>query len=447
MQTFIRTACENHRLLLTMTIGATITLKILALAPPLLLGNIVDSLNNADLTTLRTLVFFTAVFTLAGCIQSVALPLQTLLLAKLVQRIVMDASISWMARLMGKDFSQFGTWRIGHFIKSVERGITAHEQLLMFFVTTGLPLCLEFLIVAGAFWYMGGVWIFCALAGLGVCYLYAAHQIIRWRRKHIDAVNEQEDELSATLFNTLKAGKSIKLERAERTALQPLNRSFERYANAAVVAAGSGGLLSAAKILFISLSTGGLLAWGVVDQTSGQASISVGQLVAIFSIAGTFLLNISALTDGYRVLDQFSADQRRLKELLATADFDDAERSHSSALHDVSTLRLEPCEITHNGALQLSIASPLSFRQGQSVAIIGPSGAGKSTLLEVLAGLHVSVRNRLFIDNLCIDRMSARVHLETLRFNPQSPQFLEGSFEKSVLFGAEQSKSLNEAIE
>lgn len=447
MQTFIRTACEKHRLLLVMTIGATITLKILALAPPLLLGKIVDSLNGADHTTLRTLLFFTAAFTLAGCIQSMTTPLQTLLLSKLVQRIVMDASINWMARLMGKDFSQFGTWRVGHFIKSVERGITAHEQLLMFFVTTGFPLCLEFLIVAGAFWYMGGAWVFCALAGLGGCYLYATHRIIRWRRKHIDAVNDQEDELSATLVNTLRAGKSIKLERAERTALQPLNRAFERYANAAVTVAGSGGLLSAAKILFISLSTGGLLAWGVMDQTSGQASISVGQLVAISSIAGTFLLNVSALTEGYRVLDQFSADQRRLKELLATADFDNDRRNDSDALHNLSTLRLEPCEITHNGVAQLSIASQISFRQGQSVAIIGPSGAGKSTLLEALAGLDFSVRPRLFIDELCIDRLNARVHLETVRYSPQSPQFLEGSFEQSVLFGVEQSKTLNEAIQ
>ncbi|MGS2844834.1 hypothetical protein [Pseudomonas sp. ef1] len=74
MQTFIRTACEKHRLLLVMTIGATITLKILALAPPLLLGKIVDSLNDADHTTLRTLLFFTAAFTLAGCIQSMTTP-------------------------------------------------------------------------------------------------------------------------------------------------------------------------------------------------------------------------------------------------------------------------------------------------------------------------------------------------------------------------------------
>lgn len=447
MRTLIRTACKKHRLLLITTITAIISLKLLALAPPLLLGAIIDSLSNADHTTLNTLLFFTAAFALAGCAQAIIAPLQTLLLSKLVQRIVMNASITWMAQLMGKEFSRFSTWRIGHFIKSVERGITAHEQLLTFFVTVGFPLCLEFLIIAAAFWYMGGTWVFCAMASLGVLYLFATHRIIRWRRKHIDAVNEQEDELSAILFNTLKAGKSIKLERAEQTALQPLNRAFNQYAEAAVTVAGSGGLLSGAKILFISLSTGGLLSWGVVDQLSGAASISVGQLVAIFSIASTFLLNITALTEGYRVLDQFLADQRRLQQLLKTADFDNEGRRGEVTQQDESTLRLKPCVITDNGAVRLSIANLIDFKQRQSVAITGPSGAGKSTLLEALAGLNASVRSQLNIDDIPVDRLNAQSHLQVLRYCPQSPQFLEGTFDRSVLFGVNPSLHLRSAIQ
>ncbi|MFJ2480150.1 ATP-binding cassette domain-containing protein [Pseudomonas sp. NPDC087598] len=447
MRVLIRTACKKHRLLLVTTITAIISLKLLALAPPLLLGAIVDSLSSANHTTLNTLLFFTAAFTLAGCVQAVITPLQTLLLSRLVQRIVLNASISWMAELMGKEFCQFSNWRIGHFIKSVERGITAHEQLLTFFVTIGFPLSLEFVIVAVAFWYMGGTWIFFAMASLGVVYLFATHRIISWRRKHIDAVNEQEDELSAILFNTLKAGKAIKLEQTEHTALQPLNGAFNQYAEAAVNVAASGGLLSGAKVLFISLSTGGLLSWGVVDQLSGSATISVGQLVAIFSIAGTFLLNISALTEGYRVLDQFLADQRRLQQLLKTPDFDCEDREWELPQHDESTLRLAPCVITDKDAVRLSIVDRIDFKQRQSVAITGPSGAGKSTLLEALAGLNTSVRNQLTIDDLPVARLSARVHLQELRYCPQSPQFLEGSFDKSVLFGAAPSPDLSQAIQ
>lgn len=446
MQTLIRTACKNHAWLLISTITTVIALKVLALAPPLLLGKVVDALNSQTPTALNLLLFLTAGITLAGCIQAVINPLQIYFLSKLVQQVVMDASIGWMAQLMRKEFQQFNTWRIGHFIKSVERGITAHEQLLTFFITTGLPLCLEFIIVGLAFYYMGGAGIFLAMTGMAILYLFAAHRIIKWRRKHIDAVNEQEDELSALLFSTLNTGKSIKLESAEHTATQPLNHAFRQYAKAAVTVASSGGFLSGAKILFVSLSTGGLLGWGVIDQLSGEPSISVGQLVAVFAIAGSFLLNISALTEGYRVLDQFLADQRRLRHLLSLQDFDDDSRQADITARNESTLVLQPCTVSDNNAVQLNISQTMTFYQGQSVAITGPSGAGKSTLLETLAGLNASVRVHLSIDDVQLCDLNAQTHLQVLRYCPQSPQFLEGSFAKSVLFGMDLSPDLNLAI-
>ncbi|VVO18608.1 ATP-binding cassette domain-containing protein [Pseudomonas fluorescens] len=447
MQTLIKTACKKHATLLASTITTIIVLKLIALAPPLLLGKVVDALNSDSHTTLNTLLTLIAGFALAGCIQAIINPLQVFLLSRLVQQIVMNASIDWMAELMRKEFCHFDSWRIGHIIKSVERGITAHEQLLTFFVTVGIPMCLEFLIVGGVFLYMGGTGIFLALTGIGIVYLFVAHKIIRWRRKHIDAVNEQEDELSAIVFNTLTAGKSIKLERAEHTATQPLNRAFAQYANAAVTVTSSGGFLSAAKILFVSLSTAGLLGWGVFDQLSGEPSISVGQLVAIFSIAGSFLLNITALTEGYRVLDQFLADQQRLQQLLALPNFDHDNRHVEITSRHASTMVLAPCVVTDNRAVRLSITNAITFKQGQSVAITGPSGAGKTTLLETLAGLNASVRSQLSIDGLPVSRLSALTHLSCLRYCPQSPQFLEGTFDRSVLFGIDPSPHLQQAIQ
>ena len=347
---------------------------------------------------------------------------------------------------MRKEFLQFDSWRVGHFIKSVERGITAHEQLLTFIVSIGLPLCLELLIVGAAFVYMGGISIFLSMVALGFVYLYTAHRIIKWRRKHIDAVNEQEDEVSALLFTTLNSGKSIKLECAEYTATRPLNEAFTDYADAAVTVASSGGFLSGAKILFVSLATGGLLCWGVLDQLSGKPSITVGQLVAIFSIAGSFLFNITAVTEGYRVLDQFIADQRRLQHLLALPNFDDDNRTGVFEPSSPSRLKLEPYMLEDDGVIRLSTERILTFTQGESVAITGPSGSGKSTLLEILAGLNASARRHLSIDEMAIDVLNAQSHLGLIRYCPQSPGFLEGDFNRSVLFGVAPAPELHLAI-
>ncbi|WP_307833087.1 ATP-binding cassette domain-containing protein [Pseudomonas sp. TH10] len=77
----------------------------------------------------------------------------------------------------------------------------------------------------------------------------------------------------------------------------------------------------------------------------------------------------------------------------------------------------------------------------------GPSGAGKSTFLEALVGLNVSARNSLSLDGTCVSRLNAQAHLQLLRYCPQSPQFLEGSFDRSVLFGIAPSPALNQAIQ
>ena len=81
----------------------------------------------------------TAGLIVAGCIHAAITPLQLHALSKLVQGIIMNASIEWITELIGKEFSSFSSWRIGHFIKSVERGITAHEQLLTFIVPLRFP--------------------------------------------------------------------------------------------------------------------------------------------------------------------------------------------------------------------------------------------------------------------------------------------------------------------
>ncbi|KKA08793.1 ABC transporter [Pseudomonas ogarae] len=446
IRAMIKNAYKKHTKLLAMTIVTIIALKLITLAPPLLLGTIIDTLQGDRNPASSTLLALTTGLIVAGCIHAIITPLQLHALSKLVQSIIMKASIEWITELIGKEFSLFNSWRIGHFIKSVERGITAHEQLLTFIVTIALPVLLEFIIVGAAFIYIGDSEIFLSMTAFGIIYLAVTHQIIKWRRRHIDAVNEQEDELSAHLYNTLNAGKTIKLESAIPTALHPLNAAFGRYADAAVTTASSGGLLSAAKILFVSLSTGGLLYWGVLDQLSGHPSISVGQLVAIFSIAGSYLLSISTLTEGYRVLDQFLADQRQFQGLLSLPDFDRSNRLAWVDFQRSSVLELGPCEVAGTGPLRLSIKRPLAFAQGQSVAVTGPSGAGKTTFLEVLAGLNASERDQLSIDSVPVSLLSGQAHLDALRYCPQQPRFLEGSFEQSVLFGGCASPILSRAI-
>ncbi|WP_256585913.1 MULTISPECIES: hypothetical protein [Pseudomonas] len=79
--------------------------------------------------------------------------------------------------------------------------------------------------------------------------------------------------------------------------MKPVNETLGRYADAAVCVATSGGWLQALKILFIGLGSGGMLAWGMLDQAREAPSLSLGELVALFTLVGGFLGGIAQLAE------------------------------------------------------------------------------------------------------------------------------------------------------
>jgi putative ABC transport system ATP-binding protein len=50
----------------------------------------------------------------------------------------------------------------------------------------------------------------------------------------------------------------------------------------------------------------------------------------------------------------------------------------------------------------------ISFAEGEFAAIRGRSGSGKSTLLNLLAGIDSPTRGAIYIDDVCVTRLSAR---------------------------------------
>jgi len=420
---FIKEAILAHRLLFT---GATVmvaTLKLCALAPAFFLGRIIDSLSAHQALNAYTIGLLLAAFCAVTILQSVINPLQTYQLTKLVQLTLKDKSIEWTTAIMNKEFEQFSSLRLGALIKGVERGITAHEKLLSFFILNALPLTIELLLVAAAFIYVGGNLLFVMLLATSIAYLTACHRLIIWRRPHLEAVNDQEDLVSTQLFDGLSAGKAIKLEHATLHALQPLFNSYGSYAQAATQVASSAAVLGSARILFVGLSTAALLAWGIHDRFQPVPTLSVGELVAIFSIAGGLLVNISGLADAYRTLDQYIADKRRLVELL---DLDGLPLDHPMP----DDLQAEQIGLLPQPGEALV---PLRFNTSQSVAIVGASGAGKTTLLETLAGLVATARHRLIINDSPMEHLTC--YLKMVRYCPQHPGFVEGEFRQAVLFG------------
>lgn len=276
MRRFLAQAITQRPALFGATLITIFILKLSLFAPPLLLGSIIDNLSLDNSGENLAIPYLLGGYALVILVTAAVAPIQTYVLTRLVQQTVKDRSISWMAEIFRKEFSIFNNLRIGHLIKATDRGITAHEQILNFFVTVGLPLIIEILVVSVLFVHFGGAQLFAALLTASCIYLYVCHRIIQWRTRHINDVNDSEDEVSERLFSTLRAARSIKLEGAAEQTLSPLNLAFERYARCATTVASSAAALGSAKMLFIGLATCGLLVWGVRNQGMTNPTLTIG---------------------------------------------------------------------------------------------------------------------------------------------------------------------------
>lgn len=420
---------------------ALVTLaKLTSIAVPLLLGHIVDGLASGNGTSAQSVPLLLLAFCIAGGVQVVVMPIQSLHLSRLVQECVCESSLHWARCVMGKEFEAFSAMRLGNLISTVDRGVNAHERLLSFILLSGLPLAVETLIVSVVLLVYGGAWVFLSVLVGAAGYLYLNHRIIRWRRVHIDALNDQEDEVASTFAQTFGVAKAIKCEGVPESAFASLDAAYRGYAAAATRIGFSASLLGAAKALFICLSTAGILFFGFMDQRSSDPYMSIGEMVAMFTLAIAFFNSVASMAEAQRFTDQFASDQKRFQEVLGLEDF----RAVAASLDDAPGmgLVLQPVRVLRAGARLLQLTQPLSLASDESVAIIGSSGAGKTTLLEVLAGIVRESRNCLRIGAGYRGEPAAERQFSLLRYCPQSPALLSGELMEAVLFGQPHDQTL-----
>ncbi|MBA1202847.1 ATP-binding cassette domain-containing protein [Pseudomonas capeferrum] len=409
-------------------LSITLILKAAIVLPALVLADIIDNINS-DLSILRPLGLFIALIVL----QALATPIQAWSLARLCQERVRSMSAKWCRALLDKRFEAYEQLHGGALVKVLDRGITAQERWLNFLIGSAWPVLAEALVLGTLFIYLGAASVLLGLIPLSLVYLWANGSLIRWRRPHIEAVNTMEDDLAELWVDTFATATSVKLERAESAAMMPVEQTLGRYAKAAVRVASSGAWLQAARIVFIGLGSSGLLAWGMVEQARAEPSITLGELVALFTLVSGLLASVAQVAEGWRMLDQFKVDRQRLDQWLKLPPFGPDASETASDMPEKSILQLGSCSLAEDGHVRLQLDQSLVIQPGERVALAGPSGSGKSTLLHALAGTLDPLRMHLRLGDKPIERLGAATQFTHIRLSPQRPRFVPGPLSRAVL--------------
>ncbi|WP_370930858.1 ATP-binding cassette domain-containing protein [Bartonella sp. DGB1] len=435
----IKVIKKNFWMFLGVLLVVTLSKAILVL-PPIILGKIINAMTDGLIFDIGYIWQWLLLFLGAIITQAVITPIQSIGLTTFIQRAVKENSLIWTKQILNKEFCFFDNLRIGQILKTYERGIHAHESLLHFIVNNIFPLLVQSIVFAILLYTAGDIIILSwTILGCAI-YLIITHYIIKWRRQHIDKLNESEDNLigeTATLFNSAKA---IKLEQSVKTALNPLVKAYSSYVDSAIKVSYSASFLSINKILSINFAIFILLIWTILDQSSETPYINAGKLVVLFAAVNSFFNSVAEIGENYRFLNQFSADRKSLHELLEQKSFEREAKTNLKLDNKKIDLILEKITINNSDTASLILDHPITIKYGEKVALIGESGGGKTTLLESLVGLNIEARKKLFIkiskQNIVnINDLSSKQHLDLIHYVPQQPQFLEGDIKQAVFFG------------
>lgn len=415
----------SHPGLVTRVLVTSITLRVLALALPILTAMIVDRVvPRGDHGLL--LVVGAGVGAVLG-FQLLASLIRAHLLIELRTKLDTKMTFGFVSHLLSLPYAFFNRRSAGDLLLRVSSNTQIRELLTSSLLSTLLDgaLAVGYLVLL--------LLLSPILAGLTVAagalqltvLLVSRHRYARLAAQDL----ESQARAQSYLVQMLVGIETLKVAGAEERALEQwanlyvdqLNVSLSRSRMTAVIDS-LNALLGAAAPLVL-LGAGALL---VLD-----GSLSLGAMLATTALATGFLVPLQSLLASALQLQMLGSYVERIDDVLA------AEPEQRSGA--IAPPRLTGAIDVNHVSFRYGPNDPLVVRDvtvkiepGSTVAIVGRSGSGKSTLAALLLGLHRPTEGRILYDGYDLAELDHRLLRQQLGMVPQTPFMFAGSIRQNI---------------
>jgi ABC-type bacteriocin/lantibiotic exporter with double-glycine peptidase domain len=204
-----------------------------------------------------------------------------------------------------------------------------------------------------------------------------------------------------------------------------LNIALERGHVSALVDSALAALRVASPLLLLWVRAGRVL----------DSALSLGEMLALTTIAGTVLGSLTSLAANGQRLQLVGAYLERLSDVLAAEPEQDP-RAIAPAPRLKGRIELEGVSFRYDPAAPWVLRDvSLSIAPGQKVALVGATGSGKSTLGLLLLGLYEPTEGELRYDGIPLRRLDYRSLRSQFGVVLQEPVLFSDSIRRNIAFG------------
>jgi ABC-type multidrug transport system fused ATPase/permease subunit len=445
---------QEHRRALAFAIALSIFASALALAQPLLIGQIISVVESGN--ELGWLLYAVVIVLItSGLVNG----FQYYLLYRTGEGVVLTTRKALVARLLRLPIWQYDRRRTGDLVSRVG----ADSTLLRAVLTQGLvDVAGNLLVFIGAVIAMAFIDPLLLVITLSVVTLAVFAITLAGRRIRQATTLSQirVGAMSASVERALSAIRTIRAARAEERETQAIYRDAEAaYDQGKRIAKLSAAVTPIAQIA-INASLITVIGLGGYRVATGETTIAslvtfiillffiIGPLISAFGAYNSVMSALGALARIQEIMkldpeEQAGAVLRQAQSSTAI-EFDAVEFAYPE--EEAEPLEAGPTaeggsatvEAEATAAAAGGVLSSVSFQieRGSRVALVGPSGAGKSTIFALIERFYDPTAGRILLDGQDVTEFSRASLREQIGYVEQDAPVLAGSIRENLLLGS-----------
>jgi ATP-binding cassette subfamily B protein len=421
-----------HRKALVLALGLSVLGSALALAQPLLIGQLITAVE-------QSLGFGNLAIAIVTLVIASALvnAFQYYLLYKTGEGVVLDTRKALVARLLRLPIWQYDKRRIGDLVSRVGSDSTLLKSVLTQGLVDALGGLLQFVgaIVVMAF-------IDPLLLGSTLLVVFTAVFAISFTgrkiRRATTKAQQKVGQMSAAVERALSAIRTIRAARAEQRETEEIYKdATEAYDQGLSIAKLSAAVAPIAQVAFNTAFIV-VLGFGGLRVATGATTIAslVTFVILLFFMVGPLISAFGAYTSIMGALGAMA----RIQEIMVLDEEEPAPIGDHRLAKNKFAIEFKNVEFHYQqdeDEEPQPILNGISFKveRGSRVALVGPSGAGKSTVFSLIERFYEPTGGKILLDGQDVTEFSRKSLREQLGYVEQDAPVLAGSIRDNLLLG------------
>lgn len=421
-----------HRKALTVALVLSVLASLLALAQPLLIGQLITAVE-------QSLGFGNLAIAIVALVITSALvnAFQYYLLYKTGEGVVLDTRKALVSRMLRLPIWQYDKRRIGDLVSRVGSDSTLLKAVLTQGLVDALGGLLQFVgaIIVMAF-------IDPILLGSTLLVVFTAVFAISFTgrkiRRATTKAQQKVGQMSAAVERALSAIRTIRAARAEERETEEIYKDAEAaYDQGLSIAKLSAAVAPIAQVAFNTAFIV-VLGFGGLRVATGATTIAslVTFVILLFFMVGPLISAFGAYTSIMGALGALA----RIQEIMVLEEEEPAPVGDHRVAVNKSAIEFRAIEFHYqedDDEQPQQILGGISFKveRGARVALVGPSGAGKSTIFSLIERFYEPTAGQILLDGQDVTEFSRKSLREQLGYVEQDAPVLAGSIRDNLLLG------------